>query len=297
MTLIPSPAAKQVQQAVNTGLKQLETKRVVWCGEHRKVLSAIAEVDAAPEGGLPAFVPVKDTLDRLQELAQLSVADLTAAGDPEPQTDLLKRLQSVAQWASKRTLLLAKHKAEKALVEPGFDLPTLLLSLIEPVGQTEEVWVWANGEMERMGQGSGADSRSFLKSIAARLVAGLLQAMSRLPSFPAKQDKALLAIQRATSAKQKKLAKKDRQPEQRTLGEQAAVEALAGSGDGTCSNTDTEPQTFVRKAKRARFDSTNKRQGQGKEAHKYCLGSEGATSSITSSLGCGLKDHQRGGAV
>jgi hypothetical protein len=104
-------------------------------------------------------------------------------------------LQSVAQLASKRTLLLAKCKAEKALVEPGFDLPTLLLSLIEPVGQTEGVWVWANGEMERVGQGSGADSRSFLKSIAARLVAGLLQAMSRLPPFAAEQDKALLAIQ------------------------------------------------------------------------------------------------------
>jgi hypothetical protein len=170
----------------------------VWGREHRKVLSATAKVDAAPEGILPAFLPVKDTLDRLQELAQLSAADLTAAGDPEPQTDLMERLQSVATLASKRTVTLANIKAGQALVvEPGLDLPTLLLNLIKPAGQTEDVWVWANGEIEKVGQGSGADNRSFLTSIAATLVAGLLQAVSRLTSFAAEQDKALLSIQRS----------------------------------------------------------------------------------------------------
>jgi hypothetical protein len=70
--------------------------------------------------------------------------------------------------------MLAKLKAGKALaVEPGLDLPTLLISLIKPVGQTEDIWVWANGEGEWLGKEAGTDSRAFQTSIAATLVASL----------------------------------------------------------------------------------------------------------------------------
>jgi hypothetical protein len=271
MTLIHSPAAKQVQHTVNSWYKQLETKRVVWGREYRKVLSATAKVDAAPEGILPAFLPVKETLDRLQELTQLSVTDLTAAGDPEPQTDLLERLQSVATLASKRTVVLTKLKAGKALaVEPGPDLPTLLISLIQPVGQTEDVWVWANGEGERLGQEAGTDNRSFLTSIAATLVAGLLQTVSGLTSFAAEQDRSLLGIQLGTNAKQRKLVKKTAHPEQTfPPEEESKIEAHTGSGIGTSSITNTGPHAFVRKAKRARFASATQRPGQGKEGRQW----------------------------
>jgi hypothetical protein len=271
MTLAHSPAAKLVQQTVNSWFKQLEAKRVIWGREHRKVLSATAKVDAAPEGILPAFLPVKDTLDRLQELSQLSEADLTAAGGPEPQADLLERLQSVATLASKRTVMLASLKARKALaVEPGLDLPTLLISLIQPVGQTEDVWVWAYEEGEKLGQETGSDNRGFLTSIAATLVAGLLQAVNRLTSFAAEQDKSTLSIQLASNAKQRKLGKNTAHPEQ-TLppGEETGLEAHAGSGMGTSSITNTGPPAFVRKAKRARFSLATQRPGQGKEGRHW----------------------------
>jgi hypothetical protein len=133
--------------------------------------------------------------------------------------------------------------------------------------------------MERIGEGSGEDNRSFFRSIAATLVADLLQAVSRLMLFAAEQDKALLAIQLATRAKQKKLAKQEKSTDPRTLRGEAAVETLAGPGIGTHPNTNTEPNTnmgpmadteaepdtrairgfpVVRKAKRAYFDSVDK---------------------------------------
>jgi hypothetical protein len=265
MTLVHSPAAKLVQQTVHSWFIQLEARRVIWGREHKKVVSATAKVDAAPEGILPAFLPVKDTLDRLQELSQLSEADLTAAGDPEPQTDLLERLQSVATLASKRTVMLANLKARKALaIEPGLDLPTLLISLIQPVGQTEDVWIWAYEEGEKLGQETESDNRVFLTSIAATLVAGLLQAVNRLTSFAAEQDRALLSIQLATNAKQRKLGKKTTHPEQ-TLPPREETETLAGSGMGNSAITNTGPQACVRKAKRARFASVTQHPGRGKE--------------------------------
>jgi hypothetical protein len=156
--------------------------------------------------------------------------------------------------ASKRTVVLAKLKAGKALaVESGLDLTTLLIKLIQPFGQTDDVWAWANGQGERFGQEAGSDNRSFLTSIAAMLVAGLLQAVSRLAPFAAEQDRSLLAIQLATNAKQRMLEKKVAHPDQNnTPGERASVEAHTGSWNGTGSITDTGHQTFVRKAKRAK---------------------------------------------
>jgi hypothetical protein len=113
MTLEHSPAARQVDLSVNNWFKGLEAKRVRWGREHRKVLSTFAKVEAAPEGILPAFLPVKDTLDRLQELSQLSIASLTAAGDPEPETDLIARLKSVQRWPAIERLSLQNRKLRK----------------------------------------------------------------------------------------------------------------------------------------------------------------------------------------
>jgi hypothetical protein len=107
MNLERSPAARQVDQSVNNWFKGLETKRVMSGREYRKLLSTSAKVEAAPDGVLPTFLPVKDTLDRLQELSQLTIAALTAAGDPEAETNLIDRLQSVAKIASNRTVILA----------------------------------------------------------------------------------------------------------------------------------------------------------------------------------------------
>jgi hypothetical protein len=56
----------------------------------------------------------------------------------------------VAKVASKRTVILAEHKAEQALIfESCFDQPTIILSLIKPVAQNRtylELGKRGNGE-------------------------------------------------------------------------------------------------------------------------------------------------------
>jgi hypothetical protein len=288
LTLEHSPASRQVNQAVTNWFKELETKRIRWGREHRKVLSTIAKIEAAPEGILPAFLPVKDTLDRLQELSQLSISSLAAAGDPEPETDLIAKLQSVAKMASNRTVILAKQRAQEALlVEPGLDLPTILLKLIEPVEQPDNVWNWTQREIERVAQDNGTEKRTLLTSITATLVAGLLQTVSQLTAFAAEQDNALLAIQLAASAKQKKITKKEIHRVPRSMVVEGMIAGpsmeanpntsggpglVAGFTENTTTETDTrtlKSHPTVRKAKRTRFDSMDISQGQRREEQSW----------------------------